>query len=277
MIQFNSDHAIQLRNSIASFQLIYSEELVDLIQKLQNLQQVWNDTHRLDFEQDFPNLTSTHQQIDQYLQHHLQEIDRVTNVVEKLNEKLINFDSLVEGTVDSQPQGIPTTVSNKDGFTNSKEPYSKVTEQDVQNWQKSWVELSQGVTPFLNKICAASTLSLSLFGGIISSAPVNQVIKLSKNNLISAVEFIVGDFQNLVDLNTETLGSDWSSLPDESIPKVSSKITEDAEKLHFGNDKVADCIGEYADDEEEKRKRRIYEQGILNQLRSKFSQNSKRK
>ena len=83
MIQFNSDHAIQLRNSIASFQTIYSEEWVDLIQKLQNLQQVWNDTHRLDFEQDFHNLTSVHQQIDQDFQHHLQEIDRVTNVIEK--------------------------------------------------------------------------------------------------------------------------------------------------------------------------------------------------
>ena len=89
MIQFNSDHAIQLRDSIVSFQAIYNEEWVDLIQKLQNLQQTWNDTHRLDFEQNFHNLPSIHDQIAQDLQHHLQEIDRVTHIIEKTKEQLI--------------------------------------------------------------------------------------------------------------------------------------------------------------------------------------------
>lgn len=118
MLQFNLDHAIQVRNSIASFQTIYTEEWVDLIQRLQNLQQVWNDTHRLDFEQDFHNLTTIHQQIDQDFEHHLQEIDRITDVVEKLKGQLIPLSENSTPTASShsspssQHQPSPQTTNN---------------------------------------------------------------------------------------------------------------------------------------------------------------------
>lgn len=278
MIQFNSDHAIQLRNSIESFQSIYREEWVDLIQDLQNLQQVWNDTHRFYFDQEFQNLASSHYQIGQELQDHLRAVDRVIEVIGKMKETLPNLDSSAPNTTNSRPHTIPTAASsNQNGTKSSKESNSKLTEQDIQDWQKIWTDISKSVTPFFNKMCAVSTMSLPLFLRAMNSPPVTQVMKLSRQGLTSGIEFIVGDFQDIVDLNNETLGSGWSNLPDESIPKFISKTTEDADNLHFGNGDIADLIGDYADNEEEKRKRLYREQEILNQLRSKYSQQSKRK
>jgi cell division septum initiation protein DivIVA len=117
MIQFNLDHTTQLRNSIASFQAIYREEWLDLIQRLQDLQQVWNDTHRLEFEQDFQNLTTTHQQIDQDLEHHLQELDRVFSVIQSMQE---NLPHLSETT-----QSISTQVTSAQNHS----PSTPVTSQ----------------------------------------------------------------------------------------------------------------------------------------------------
>jgi hypothetical protein len=282
MIQFNSDHAIQLRNSIASFQTIYREEWLDLIQDLQNLQQVWNDTHRFDFDQDFQNLASIHYQIEQELQKQVQEVDRTIEVIGKMKESLPNLDTSISEGMNSRTQTRPATFSNKNGsnqsqVTDSQESNSKLTEKDIQDWQKTWTDVSKSVTPFFNKMCALSTMSLSLFLGAMNSSPVAQVMKLSKQGLTSGIEFIVGDFQSVIDLNNETLGSEWSNLPDESIFKVISKITEDADNLHFGDEVIADIIGDFADQDEENKKRRRREQDVLNQLRSKYSQNANSK
>jgi hypothetical protein len=132
MVQFNLEHAIQLRNSIASFQAIYSEEWLDLIQRLQDLQQVWHDTHRLDFEQDFHNLTSIHQQIDQELEHHLQELDRTTDVIEKLKEQLIHLSetSTLESSIHNKTSSI--SQANNQTSTNSTPQNSLTFKQEVE-------------------------------------------------------------------------------------------------------------------------------------------------
>ena len=275
MLQFNLDHAIQVRNSIASFQAVYSEEWVDLIQRLQNLQQVWNDTHRLDFEQDFHNLTTIHQQIDQDFEHHLQEIDRVVNTTEKINEALIIFNFSDQKSADSQARS--QTVINKAESNNADHQSPAFTEESVQNWQTIWKELSEKVTPFFDKTVAITTLSMSLFSGIMSSSPVTQATKLSMGMLTSSIEFIVGDFQEILNASNDTVGSNWSTLSNDSIPKVIAKISEDAENLHFGSEDGANLAGEYGDHQEEERKRRRREQEILNSLRSRYSQQSRQK
>jgi hypothetical protein len=275
MIQFNLDHTTQLRNSIASFQAIYSEEWLDLIQRLQDLQQVWNDTHRLDFEQDFQSLTTTHQRIAQDLEHHLQELDRVVETTEKINDALVIFNFSDQKSADSQAKS--QTVINKAESNNADRQSPEFTEESVQNWQTMWRELSEKVTPFFDKTIAFTTISMSLFGGIMSSSPVMQATKLSRGMLTSSIESIVGDFQDILGVSNDTIGADWSKLSDDAIPKVIAKITEDAENLHFGSEDAADLAEEYGDYQEEERKRRRREQEILNALRSKYFQQSRQK
>ncbi len=88
------------------------------------------------------------------------------------------------------------------------------------------------------------------------SQPFIQANKLGTNLLKSGINFVVNDFQKVVDLNNETLGSDISNLPDESVFKVIAKLSEDAEKRHFSTEDIADLIGQYTDNEEKKRRKR---------------------
>lgn len=278
MTSFSLEEAIQFRNRLQQYKELYDFEWSSVMNRWQDLQSVWQDSSCIEFERNFQQFIQPQDKTCTNLEIHLQEIDRTIEVIGKMKETLPNLDSSVSDVTNSRPQSVPTTAfSNKDGSRISKEAYSKLTEQDIQDWQKTWIDVSKSVTPFFNNLCAVSAVSLSFFLGAMNSPPVAQVMKLTRQGLVSGINFIVEDSPNIIDLNDATLGSDWSNLPDESIPKVISKIMEDADKLHFGNSEIADLIGDYADNEEEKRKRRLHEQKILNQLRSQYSQNSKRK
>jgi hypothetical protein len=276
MTSFNLEDAIQLRNRLERCREVYRHEWESVRQRWQDLQYSWQDSRYRDFEPDFQRLIHTHDDILEDIERQLQQLEQAIAVVERMKETLTECYSLAKADGSVQPQGKQASPSTENKFNDSTANFL-LTETTVQEWQQAWAELSQTVIPFLNKASALATLSLSLFGGIISSTPVTQVTKLGSNALVSGIGFVVGDFQNFIDLNNETLGSDWSTASDESIFKVISKITEDAEKLHFGNEAIAEVAGDYADDEEEKRKRRTHEQKILNQLRSKYSQNSTRR
>ena len=200
MLQFNLDHAIQVRNSIASFQAVYSEEWVDLIQRLQNLQQVWNDTHRLDFEQDFHNLTTIHQQIDQDFEHHLQEIDRVVAVVHSMQENLV---PLSENTQPISTQAKTPPTPTPSSSPNSPEP---VKESHPESAQINQVINQYGKSPDFLKSIAKNGQSLMM---------ALTILTLSH----SGVNTLLG---NYLDAERSLRGPETSYQSKDNVPKKGS-------------------------------------------------------
>jgi hypothetical protein len=140
---------------------------------------------------------------------------------------------------------------------NLSDPNFPAAGVQLEEWQQLLAEFSQSIVPFINKTVASITIPFSMLTTLIGSPPFIQMTKVGINFLKSSVEIIADVYPDLVDLNNRTLGANWSTLSDESIFKIISDISEEHEKLHFGDEEVAEFVNEYASAEEEKdRKRR---------------------
>jgi hypothetical protein len=139
---------------------------------------------------------------------------------------------------------------------NLSDPNFPATGVQIEQWQQLLAELSQSIVPFINKAVASVTIPLSMFTALIGSPPFIQMTKVGVNALKSSVEIIADVYPDLVDLNNRTLGANWSNISDESIFKIISDISEDHDKLHFGDEEVAEFVNEYASSEEEKERKR---------------------
>jgi hypothetical protein len=134
---------------------------------------------------------------------------------------------------------------------------------NIREWGKLFVdlvELSESIAPFINKTISLATLSVSMFTGLMGSPQFTQAIDIGVKVLRSSMKIIVKVYPNLIDLNNQTLGSDWSTLPDESIFKIIADISEKNDKFHFGDEDIAELINWYASNEEEKDRERKREQ-----------------
>jgi hypothetical protein len=196
------------------------------------------------------NIDRTQEQLEQHLAESQQ---RRKNLYREYKNKDLS-------TVVEQPSEF------EDGFDN--EPTAEYLNENLsdpnfpaagvqfEEWQQLLVEFSQSIVPFINKAVTLVTIPFSMFTALIGSPPFIQMTKVGVNFLKSSVEIIADVYPDLVDLNNRTLGANWSTLSDESIFKIISDISEEHDKLHFGDEEVAEFVNEYASAEEEKERKR---------------------
>jgi hypothetical protein len=151
---------------------------------------------------------------------------------------------------------------------NLSDPNFPAAGVQLEEWQQLLAEFSQSIVPFINKTVASVTIPFSMFTALIGSPPFIQITKVGVNFLKSSVEIITDVYPDLVDLNNRTLGAKWSTLSDESIFKIISDISEEHDKLHFGNEEVAEFVNEYASAEEEKERKRRHKRQLFDDASS---------
>jgi exonuclease VII small subunit len=261
MTSFNLEDAIQLRNRLERCRETYRHEWESVRQRWQDLQYTWRDSQYRNFEPDFQRLVHTHDDVLEDLERQLQSLERAISIANRLNETLNNCNNSLRKTPSSQQQSTQA-VNPIESKQNPLEESTSETEPDIKGWENAWTELIKSANSFIHETAALAMMSISILGGISSSQPFIQANKLGVNFLKSGIEFVINDVQNFIDINNKTLGSDISSLPDEAIFKVIAKLSEDADKRHFGTEDIAELIGQYADNEEKKRQRRQDEQKV---------------
>lgn len=198
------------------------------------------------------NIDRTQEQLKQHLAESRQRRKNLHKEYKNkdLSPVIIEQPSEFEDSSDNEP-----TAENLN--ENLSDPNSPATGFQMEEWQQLFVELSQSIVPLINKTVASVTIPLSMFSALIGSPPFIQMTKVGINFLKSSIEIIADVYPDLVDLNNRTLGANWSTLSDESIFKIIADISEEHDKLHFGDEKVAEFVNDYASAEEEKdRKRR---------------------
>jgi hypothetical protein len=110
------------------------------------------------------------------------------------------------------------------------------------------------------RILLKDLMMLILMGGstILPCITNSNVINFV-NHTAKIVFEVVDNTKKLVELSNQTIGADWSPLPNNSVLKGIAEEFEDKNKLHFGTEEVAELADEYANSEEEKSRKRRQE------------------
>jgi hypothetical protein len=126
MTSFSLEEAIQFRNRLQRYKELYHYEWESLRQRWHDLQYVWQDSHRLEFEQDFQRFIQSQDEIFTDLESHLQRIDRVIIVIHSIQE---NLAPLSENTQPISTQATtsptPTPSSSPSEPESEKEPWGE--------------------------------------------------------------------------------------------------------------------------------------------------------
>lgn len=143
-------------------------------------------------------------------------------------------------------ESIPNSDVGTDSNTteDNLEATSALPSHLVQIVQGLDVILKGSQTIFKDAV-SLTTMSISLFTSIATHP---NVMRFTYDRIQNAIDVL--DFSN------KTLGADWSSLPDDSLPKQVAELTEEQEKFHFGNEETAELVNEWADAEEKKNEER---------------------
>jgi hypothetical protein len=208
-----------------------------------NLQLTWRDRQYDKFEPIFEALTDSYSKASRSCDDCKRFIVGQIEIASKSRENLI-------GSIDN-------SKSNPSSSASTVQSFSPPARGNINSHNQSQSSKTRGMVDELNYFkdsfyaLVKSTISLTMVGSSMFLSVIAGTNTKDLPLFFKGVEIVM----DLIELSNETIGSEISPLPDDSIAKIISNAYDEAEKFSYGSEEIDEFIDIYAKDEIERAKK----------------------